>query len=119
MIDLITRVRQAKGGDQWINAELHVLANPQTCEAAQGAEAGLYWQGAGGAQTLRRAPPYTSSIDAAISLVERVRPAFWWVVGGSEGMEYEAEVGRWKAKGHSAPLALLAALLSSIEDADA
>lgn len=57
--------------------------------------------------------PYTASIDAALALVERMLPGKLWGVD-TRGV-YRAQVGLSKANHfHSAPLAILAALLSAL-----
>lgn len=69
-----------------------------------------------------RVPRLTESLDAALALVERVRPNARWFIGRADGY-YEAEVQpapsglTFGAEGRSTPaLALLAALLKSVED---
>jgi len=63
---------------------------------------------------------FTSSVDAALALVERVLPGWWWAVGQYSGGAASANVSR-DGKRHGpdvmAPtpaLALLAALLTAL-----
>jgi len=70
-------------------------------------------------------PPYTASLDAALALVEKVRPEAHWIVQTTdwrEAKKYSAEIVLNPAKPficYDAPtpaLALLAALLTSLEE---
>jgi hypothetical protein len=62
------------------------------------------------------APPYTASVDAALALVERLLPDWDWIVGHTnDGLTIHCRLGqREMSFGHSAPLAVLAALLSAL-----
>lgn len=71
------------------------------------------------------APSYTASIDAALALVERVLPGWFWRVGHSTLYAGWATVyrehpnnttgdGEHFAEAKSAPLAILAALLKAL-----
>lgn len=62
-------------------------------------------------------PFYTDSIDAAVALVERVLPGWWWWSVQSDGLAHLAREGE-TSEAYSGPtpaIALLRALLSSIE----
>lgn len=77
-------------------------------------------------RTLVSPPPYTASLDAALALVERVRPDWYVRIQGCNSAWY-AEInptragsfhGSFEANGSTAPLALLAALLKSLAHAE-
>lgn len=60
-------------------------------------------------------PRYTASIDAALALVERVRPGTWW------GVLDDASTSLWVAHAPKAPLdrlplAILSALLQALQE---
>lgn len=73
-------------------------------------------------------PPVTTSLDAALALVERVRPGWAWgidhgpssVLGFLDPNDYEQRFlgARFVEHASTAPLALIAALLASLEEAD-
>lgn len=75
---------------------------------------------------LEDAPRYTSSLDAAIGLVERVRPGWLWTISNERDGRCCATLGPAhstfllggdiESYGATAPVALLAALLASLQE---
>lgn len=67
-------------------------------------------------------PKYTASIDAALALAERVSPGWIEVNGPRKYLNiptpvpnhWRAEVSGWTGWGHTAPLAILSALLRAL-----
>ena len=61
---------------------------------------------------------FTKSIDAALALVERLLPGAYWSIDhtdeGDPGKWYDVEIGQSFAQARTAPLAILAALLTAL-----
>lgn len=71
-------------------------------------------------------PAYTASLDAALALVERVRPGWWWCSRSDDTEGAYANLGPartnpnaggpcWRAYAPTAPIALCLALLRTLE----
>lgn len=88
---LLERVEKAEGPDREIDAELHVaLVKPEqraddlryfrvpsaNMDHMEMCAPGTYWLKERSGASLQTAPKYTTSIDAALSLVERVLPGW-------------------------------------------
>jgi hypothetical protein len=96
--DLITRLEGAEEADRELDARLYVeliarLRRPDiedmiAARAASHPDENVWLSGARDWQV----PPFTSSLDAALGLAERVLPGWWWVVS-STGGECAAEIG--------------------------
>lgn len=73
-------------------------------------------------QALDPRPAYTASIDAALALVERVQPGCDWGIDKTDEGDpeewFDAVVGEGFSQHRTAPLAILLALLRSIEGGD-
>ena len=98
LADLLARVRAATGSDRDLDAAI----------------ADRLDQGGRGADV----PPYTSSVDACLDLVDRVLPGWHWHVGyGPQGVVPYAALAngpaRHEASAPTVPLALLSALLAA------
>ena len=63
-------------------------------------------------------PKYTASIDAAVALIERVRPETLWAVysGGEAEVDDETGTATVGARAATPAIALCIALLESMED---
>ncbi len=102
MKDLIARLEKAEGPDRELDGEIAVaigvdLPEPmgdappylKTPTMADGCAAGTYWLVQRSGMSLRTAPAYTASIDAALTLVPDAlckEPSWWGVQRG--GLTY-------------------------------
>lgn len=130
--DLLRQVQEASVGSRELDGEIAaVLLNQAFVENLGAGKIGIA-QGVVGADYVETVPPYTSSIDAALGLVERVRAGrdwaiclkqmfnrdgdSWWSFVITEyDQDEEAAVPDYKGmKQDSAPLAILAALLRAV-----
>ena len=141
-VDLLQRIEAASGADRAIDKALFAaLVDPRTEKNYWG------WQGsrpqgspakpATDYWDLRQTPEVTASIDAALALVERLLPGWFWRGGhvpsfhwtGSRNVDCWAHLSRTDAsncdKGDestgwcdSVPLAILAALLKALIEND-
>jgi len=141
--NLISRLREATGGSRELDLLLFQHFDPEACEAA-------WWRARPGddvsafmdkdaqkdfATEHQERPAYTSSLDAALELVERALPGCGWCVDheadcktgepvfgahvngyiGPEGPE--GATWAWHdAKAPTPPLALLLALMMGLEE---
>jgi hypothetical protein len=118
---LLSRVEEAQGPDRELDRAVAIAAGDQV---ADDGISGFIWRPAasGGWSEI---PRLTSSLDAALALVERVRPDAYRDLG--EGFDTKTQRRFWLATltyhgrsgGHSgecetAPIALLAALLRAL-----
>lgn len=85
MDDLLTRLREARGADRELDAAIFRATGGQLPEQFASLKLDLEWQDDGTAlmpvgdmQVRYQAPAFTSSVDAAIALIERVLPG--WTV---------------------------------------
>ena len=114
---LLERVRKATGPDRELDYEIPLAVEPPPPTGFWTTDREYY-------------PPITSSIDAALGLVERVLPGWSWRVGAYNldrvprcelAQPVETEFGpgigvRAQVDGPTAPLAILAAMLTALED---
>jgi hypothetical protein len=121
--DLLAGVEAAEGPDREIDAEIAValsgdpeawVVNPSP-QSIFGPVAG-WWRT--GDDKSHDAPTYTASLDAALGLVERVLPGFWWDLDcrgwahiGPEYRPLNMPPGSW---GKTPALAILSALLKAL-----
>lgn len=126
---LLSRLEASEGADRELDAELAVafsgdpeawVVNPSPHSIFSAAPG--WWRD--GSDKSHDAPAYTTSVDAALALVERVLPGREWIVEGGGGGSStavllapfedegsgEAHTGRLKTPA----LALLAALLKAL-----
>lgn len=123
LISLLDRVRAAEKSDREIDAAIFEAIDPNFPTGALRMW-GLVGQAAfaTGAYTSVKASTYTSSIDAAVALAERVLPGELWKVSSNfDEVADEAEPAYWarmrSPRLHFAAtpaLALLAAVLSAL-----
>lgn len=126
--ELLERVKAATGPDRELDCEIAIAVDgyftlpPRWDGGPIGygyvdADGTLIHPGHGGDQLVKR---YTASIDAALALVERCLPEWWWLredghsirlVGPDNGDCYPSSVG----KHHLVPFAILSALLSALQ----
>jgi len=123
---ILNRLRSAESGsrelDAMIAVSLQIMPNNafQPCASL---DAGTFGTGA---HTFWRAPEYTTSIDAALALVERMLPGGLWRVEKISGVladqmnaPYWATAGKAgeqeAAYGKTAPIAILTALFTALE----
>lgn len=59
-------------------------------------------------------PPFTASVDAALALVQRCLPDAHWAIDAAGLERPEAHINAIVSDGATAPLAILAALLSAL-----
>jgi len=121
------RVSLASGPDREIDGQIALLIG-WTLQKMKG-DAKPYWRKPGVVEYYRRSdlPAYSSSVDEAILLVEKMMPGHYWRV--EKACEYPALVGRqhkfaalvleWGVskraeEGATPALAILAALLSAL-----
>lgn len=99
---LISRVEKATGPDRGLDAEISAVLEPHLFDAPgftperpipsfryDPSENVIRFDG-GGIMDVRFFPPVTSSIDAAVSLAERVLPGWGW--GITHGSEKEEDI---------------------------
>lgn len=133
--DLITRVEGASGADRELDAliaaqfkiiaaRLYGLADGYTYDfrVSDDLVNVEVWESCGDGndnRQLRRAPsPYTASVDAALSLLERVLPGWTWSIGnlrvGAQAYLMRAPGARmFEGKAPSPALALVLAILKA------
>ncbi|GIK47977.1 MAG: hypothetical protein BroJett013_06740 [Alphaproteobacteria bacterium] len=107
---LLERLEKASGGDREIDAALHVaLLKPEqypddlryyrlpspSMDHMEMCAPGTYWLKQRSGASLHTAPNYTSSLDAALSLVERVMPGCGVEVLASDRDTWRATVWPW------------------------
>lgn len=103
LMELLERVRKATGPDRELERDIMVEAFGD------------------GVRNALPVPTYTASIDAALALVERKLPGWIWMLDKNESGPFDfvlwAETGlraKANAMGPTAPLAILAALLTAL-----
>jgi hypothetical protein len=111
--DLIERVERASGEDRVLDLDIHTALCPD--------EYSGHWQW----DDETRPPHLTGSLDAVLSLVERARPGIFWLIGRGMTRSAEPPFGcqllfatdeiLGQGEGQTAPLAVLSALLRSIQ----
>lgn len=110
------RVRAATGPDRSIDAALLAVANPET--AAKHPWVTWIADQEAGRDDFTAIQRYTASIDAAFALTERVLPEHDWIIGHTNGgLTIHCQLGPdadRMAFGDTPPLAILAALLSTL-----
>lgn len=126
--DLCARVEMAEGADNRLNGDLALafgFIEAKTYRRGQGLYADRFYERARGIMPIYEAPAYTSSIDAAVGLVERLLPGQQWTLGR------DLQHGHWVASlnaldeagapyslscwiANTSPLALLYALLTAL-----
>ncbi len=86
---LLSKVEAASGRDREIDVALHEMAGLAFVME--------YWSEASTEQTrnLSYVPQYTSSIDAAVALIERRLPEWAWAVSKIEGVPTRAPSPAW------------------------
>lgn len=107
---LIERVEKATGPDREIDAALHVaLLTPEqypddlryfrlphvSMDHMDMCAPGTYWLKQRSGASLHTSPAYTSSLDAALSLVSRALPGWGIEVLMSDRQMWSAQVWRW------------------------
>ena len=131
---LLARVEAATGGDREIDAAIaltfqlpqHFFAGVAGCQFDKDVDGPDYhvdkatWSGMGERYS---APPFTTSLDATVALVEKLRPGEFIKVCGPFSV-YSSKYPRpwqamfdnehWDGHGHTEALARLAALLRSM-----
>lgn len=88
MDDLLTRLREATGGDRELDARLWCAldeGNAIFSHLVGGGEVAIYFlPDKPGSRRCPGWPPYTSSVDAALALIARVLPGWLWSVSGPD-----------------------------------
>ncbi len=130
MTSLLQRVEQATGPDRELDAAIIAwLNNAEVRRYPPADDFGprdrwQFWSLDGahflGSEAKFPVPPLTASVDAALALVERVKPGSEVLMGLRQTAATQpwARVGPWWASdaiGATLPLAILAALLRSLE----
>lgn len=131
---LLDRIEKAEGPDRELDLLIWValVANPsKEYNWSDGVwfkdhgekDRGPYWRAC---DHTKEAPFYTASLDAALALVERVRPGHWWSIehvggappaGFAKARIFTPEVA-YSASGSTPALALLSALIRSLIEGD-
>lgn len=126
LLDLQSRVRAATGPDREIDAEIHAAAFggapayrcSDSTRRSYGPGTVHEHDNGGFVKNAHVTSAYSSSIDAALELVERVLPGVNWEIQrldeGDPEPWFDAQVGEALAQARSAPLAILDALLSAL-----
>jgi hypothetical protein len=122
LASLLEQVRSAKGADREL--DWHV-ADATGHESFNTTIQGMWPPFMKGSRADKAVPAYTASIDVALALVERKLPP-GWACGFDRGQktaiafvdphDFEDRIGggRYLAKAQTAPLAILAALLTAL-----
>jgi hypothetical protein len=113
--ELRERVEAASGGDRTIDGDIaeHLGLPPQGWKRSSRNTA--WWNDVGGGPW--QPPAYTSSIDAAVALVEKILPDSYWELdqGYNATITTENPVNCFVAASHTPALTLLCALLRALE----
>lgn len=120
---ILTRLREASTGSRELDAMIAVSLQIMPSNAFQpcaSSDAGTFGTGA---WTFWRAPEYTTSVDAALALVERMMPDALYDLHKHYGDKWAASILRKNHKrpyfdANSAPLAILTALFTALEAKD-
>lgn len=132
---ILNRLRSAESGSRELDAMIAVSLQIMPSNAFQpcaSSDAGTFGTGA---HTFWHAPEYTTSIDAALALVERMLPDATIDMYGPENEKPQKENRRWivnvykplayvgleytsEARSPSAPLAILTALFTALAAKD-
>lgn len=121
--DLLAKVQAATGANRWIDADLAALFSqvPERFHKRSERQPELWSDGGPGLNARTwTAPHYSQSIDAALALVEKVLPALVWTIEhGACWLRILSDnddgVAEFQGQGATTPLAILAALLSSLK----
>lgn len=102
---LIERLEKAEGPDRELDAAIealfYTLENDAPAEIvcdSDCAATGQYWVKIDGGRSLYAADPLTKSLDAALSLVERVLPGWGIEVLTPDRDMWRAQVWRWRSE---------------------
>ena len=122
MEELLERVRKAEGGNRELDAALFVVLVPNPRDPwrywhADMERPGIVLDGPHDAQA-ENAPAYTTSLDAALALMEAKLPGCRWNVWknrqGIHGAEVCMDLAGGVSKGSTPALALVAILLKTL-----
>lgn len=118
---LLEHVRLAEGADRYVDYRIALAFVPGAKGHAGECDEGTFWVHEGGRDVLWTSEPYTASLDAALALVERVAPDRYWSINkiGGDPDFYSAKIADrppYTGEALTPALALLAALLSSIQE---
>lgn len=121
--ELLERVKATTGPDREIDGLLAIAFAPEGEERAELGEAtklyGKYWYRHQYGEGSQLSPHFTSSIDAALALVERCLPGWKWNVGHDANDELHVTVWHGVTErdeyAATAPLSILAAFLSALQ----
>jgi hypothetical protein len=123
---LIERVRGLEGPSREVDALVFKAVGMPLPDNFCGVEIGLTWDEAqkaftvpvGGMQVRFEQPPYTASLDAVVSLIERELPKCQWSIESGHGCITATITYRWKIGeiGATPALALLRAFFSAIKE---
>jgi len=135
--DLEKRLSEAEGPDRELDAAIAVATTPATGERElrvyyrlpnvyDRCEAGTYWRVSISGKSLRTAPEYTASLDAAVALVERALPTYsrtiYFEAWQGENLRCAADVfgpdlgkTRGLSRHKTEPLALCLALIRALQ----
>lgn len=78
---LIARVRDAKEASRELDARVYCFEHGHTFNESTLPVLSMWVKGVGWPVQVAAAPRYTTSLDAAVALCERVLPGWWWRVG--------------------------------------
>ncbi len=116
---ILNRLRSAESGSRELDAMIAVSLQIMPSNAFQpcaSSDAGTFGTGA---HTFWRAPEYTTSIDAALALVERMLPCVIIKLDNSYQGFWVAQVQLTESRQcKTAPLAILTALFTALEAKD-
>lgn len=125
LASLLERVKAATGPDADLDVEIMAALLPKhkkTMEAGFDRLVAVAWEWRDFAWRTTDRIPYTASIDAALALVERLRPWVPWVDISGMNKRPDRDTGVWKVvldggwegRAQTLPLAILSALLCSL-----
>jgi hypothetical protein len=121
MTDLIKRLEEAEAGSRELDCDLAEMLGEVPVDAFRmhGVMTGRYGTGPYSAWT---APNYTTSVDAALALVERVLPGWCWMIERHKNGTVTAGLHEWNAyreadqlTANTPALALCAAILKATD----
>jgi hypothetical protein len=120
LLALAERVERLTGPDREVDALIHRAVTPELADTLTGGETGTPgtgWLVGGNLDWPTKAPEYTRSLDAALTLVAP-QTAWHLSAGGNKGDPYGAGVFRWHgnhmAVGKNPAIAFCAAALRAL-----
>lgn len=123
MTDIIKRLEAATEGSRELDARIGAVVSDyertRQPTSSESVEPGHFWEGKA-PESLQHAPHYTTSIDAALTLVpEGYRWRLWYHHTGYCGADIFPDKGGILSKVHDAPTAALALCIAALKAREA